>query len=283
MKVLDLFSGIGGFSLGLERAGMETVAFCEIEPYCRQVLAKHWPEVLIYEDIKQLTGARLRKDGITADLICGGFPCQDTSYAGKGAGLQGERSGLWWEMARVVRELAPRWVLVENVPGLLSRGFDNVLGTLASLGYDAEWYCIPACAIGANHQRDRVWIVAHTQEQPERTGLCAGCKIGIGRGRFGDCGGAGDVSDPRCPLFQDGAPGERNRRRRDVIWDTGKQDWWAVEPDVGRVAYGVSHRVDRLRALGNAVVPQVVEVIGRAIMEAEGLDRGSWDNGEDFD
>src|SRR3954469_20173895 len=134
MRVLDLFSGIGGFSLGLERAGMRTVAFCEIEPYCRAVLAKHWPHVPCYTDIRELTAARLAADGIGVDVICGGFPCQDISVAGKGAGLAGERSGLWFEYARLIGEIRPRYVVVENVAALLVRGMDDVLGSLATFG-----------------------------------------------------------------------------------------------------------------------------------------------------
>jgi len=161
MNVLDLFSGIGGFSLGLERAGMRTVAFCESDPYCRAVIAKHWPNVPIYDDVRTLTGERLRADRIAVDVICGGFPCQDISVAGKGAGIVGERSGLWSEFARIIGEVRPQYVIVENVAVLLGRGIERVLGNLAALGFDAEWHCIPASAVGAPHRRDRVWIVAH--------------------------------------------------------------------------------------------------------------------------
>src|SRR5512139_1947664 len=163
MRVLDLFSGIGGFSLGLERAGMRTVAFCEIEPFCRAVLRKHWPDIPIYEDVRSLTAERLAADGISVDVICGGFPCQDISVAGKGAGIEGGRSGLWSEYARIIGELRPRYVIVENVAALLGRGLDRVLGDLAEIGYDAEWHCIPASYVGAPHRRDRVWIVAYPQ------------------------------------------------------------------------------------------------------------------------
>lgn len=139
--LLDLFSGIGGFSLGLERAGFQTVAFCELDEWCRRLLAKHWPQVRIYTDVRELTAARLRADGIERiDAICGGFPCQDISLAGKGAGLDGERSGLWRELARLVGELRPRFVIVENVGALRGRGLAAVLGDLAALGYDAEWH-----------------------------------------------------------------------------------------------------------------------------------------------
>lgn len=176
LRVLDLFSGIGGFSLGLERSqrpdgsqGFETVAFCEIEDFPRRVLAKHWPEVPCYEDVTKLTGSILASDGITVDVITGGFPCQDISTAGKQAGIsEGTRSGLWSEIVRLIGELRPQYVIVENVANLLrgpneKRGgwFGRILGDLAECGYDAEWENIPAAAVGAPHRRERVWIVAH--------------------------------------------------------------------------------------------------------------------------
>jgi DNA (cytosine-5)-methyltransferase 1 len=236
MNVLDLFSGIGGFSLGLERAGMRTVAFCEIEPYCRAVLAKHWPNIPIFPDITKLNGADI---GAAVHVICGGFPCQDISVAGKGAGLKGERSGLWLEFARIIGEVRPRYVIVENVSALLSRGFRNVLGDLAALGYDAEWHCIPASAVGAPHRRDRVWIVAYP-DCSNRYGRERPLQMGWGQI-------AGEIADN----------GEFGRTQ------------WSIEPDVGRVAYGVPSRVDRLKGLGNAIVPQIAEIIGKAIVETE--------------
>jgi DNA (cytosine-5)-methyltransferase 1 len=162
LRVLSLFAGIGGFDLGLERTGgFKTVAFCEIDKKAQLVLARHWPGVPIYDDVRQVTKQSLAADGIHPDFICAGFPCQDISYAGKGAGLAGERSGLFYEVARLIGELEPAGVLLENVAALLARGLGDVLGTLASLGYDAEWHCIPASAVGAPHRRDRVWIVAY--------------------------------------------------------------------------------------------------------------------------
>ena len=245
MRVLDLFSGIGGFSLGLERAGMQTVAFCEIEPYPRAVLKKHWPNVPCYDDIKTLTADRLRADGIVSDVICGGFPCQDISVAGGGAGINKDtRSGLWSEYARLIGEIRPRYVIVENVAALLGRGLERVLGDLAQIGYDAEWHCIPASAVGAPHRRDRVWIVAHSQ------GI--GCNNGYDRKLFG--------SFARKINAFAGASGAVNKLE---AWG------WAHEPNVGRVAHGVPKRVDRLKCLGNAVVPQIPEIIGRAIMAME--------------
>lgn len=287
MRVLDLFSGIGGFSLGLERAGMRTVAFCEIEPFCRAVLAQHWPEVPIYDDVRTLSAATLQRDGIAVDVICGGFPCQDISLAGAGAGLAGERSGLWREYARLVGELRPRFVVVENVAALLGRGLATVLGDLAALGYDAEWHCIPAAAVGAPHRRDRLWIVAYAgSEQHEGRGtsisgalaaqlfgadLAHADKLARDEGRPRDADRSG-VQSYICNANVSGLA-IREGQSRDVnekFSPSVRADWWIVEPDVGRVANGVPARVDRLRGLGNAVVPQIPEIIGRAIMRASG-------------
>lgn len=327
MNVLDLFSGIGGFSLGLERAGMRTVAFCEIEPFCRRVLAKHWPGVPIYDDVRSLTVDRLRADGIAPDVICGGFPCQDISIAGKAAGIDGSRSGLWSEYARIVGELRPRYVIVENVAALLGRGLDRVLRDLAALGYDAEWHCIPACAVGAPHIRDRIWIVAYPRCS-ERGKVCsarqrlawAEClsqwKEGPGgpepggkdvaytyaglhagelvraadpseaRGSKGRHQGQGeaphrqrvrvepsagreDGADADCSRLPASGPESFGAHWRDTRRMPSSIHWWSSEPDVGRVANGVPSRVDRIGSLGNAVVPQIPEIIGRAILEHE--------------
>ena len=244
VQLLDLFSGIGGFSLGLERTGgFRTVAFCEIEPFCRRVLAKHWPGVPCYDDIRLLTAERLAADGIAVDAICGGFPCQDISHAGRGAGLNGDRSGLWFEYARLIGELRPRYVIVENVAALLVRGLERVLGSLAALGYDAEWEVVSAASVGAPHGRDRVWIVA--DDQQERI---------PGRGR-------------ETLSWLSGVPWRENGRRASDI--ASRSDLFAA--GLCRSRNDVSGLVDRLGALGNAVVPQIPELIGRAILAAEAL------------
>lgn len=245
MNVLDLFSGIGGFSLGLERAGMRTVAFCEVEPYCREVLKRHWPHVPCYPDVRELTADRLATDGITIDVICGGFPCQDISDAGLRAGINGKRSRLWVEFARLVGELRPRYAIVENVAALLNRGMGEVLGDLAAIGYDAEWHCIPAASVGADHVRYRVWIVAYPGQ------------------------GAGEILRFPQPVRVE-RESRRFPDRRAAVWKFPNLppscEPFESEPQLGRVANGVPRRVDRLGGLGNAVVPQIPEIIGRAIM-----------------
>lgn len=293
LRVLDLFSGIGGFSLGLERTGgFETVAFCEIEDYPRRVLAKHWPKVPCYHDVRDLTADTLARDGIAVDVICGGFPCQDISFAGKRAGLEGARSGLWSEYRRIVGELRPRFVIVENVPGLLNLGMGTVLGDLAALGYDAVWDCVPACAVGAPHRRDRVWIIAYPNGEPIREQSIG--ELGSKSQTFArddrppahtyrkgqhdgalnaEVGGASEfVADAdiyneheRCGSVQMGRE-RRPSKTEDNGHAAGTQ--WLAEPDVGRVANGVPARVDRLKGLGNAVVPQIPEIIGNAILRS---------------
>jgi DNA (cytosine-5)-methyltransferase 1 len=254
-KVLSLFAGIGGFDLGLERTGgFETVAFCEIDKKAQQVLRKHWPKVPIYDDVTSLTAERLDADGIAVDVICGGFPCQDISLAGRGAGIEGERSGLWGEYARLVREIRPRFVIVENVSALLGRGLDRVLMDLAASGYDAEWECLGAYHVGAPHIRDRLWIIAYPNgEQHESTSAA----IEWARSAGLSC------SDSRLRRHWM-ASGKVSAGRHGPVYGNG----WAAEPAVDRVAYGVPGRVDRLKQLGNAVVPQIPELIGRAILAA---------------
>ena len=296
LRVLDLFSGIGGFSLGLERTGgFETVAFCEIEPFPRRVLAKHWPGVPCYEDV---TSADFGSVG-PVELVTAGFPCQDISFAGAGAGLAGERSGLFWHIIRTVRMVGQPKLLLENVAGLLNRGLAEVLGALASIGYDAEWHCIPASAIGAPHRRDRIWIVAdpggeqhegcrpplggqiaaelsransdtasqrcletgqlrHEQPKERSAGLCE---------EMADAERGGQPGPGQLIFTSNPAPAGKGQAGHVVHGGIGNQ--WSTEPDVGRVAHGVPDRSHRLAALGNSVVPQIPELIGRAILEAE--------------
>ena len=224
LTVGSLFSGIGGFDLGLERAGMRVLWHCEQDEFCRRVLAEHWPDAHRYPDVRTLRGAQ----AAPVDVLCGGFPCQDVSAAGHRAGILGERSGLWAEFARLIRELRPRYVLVENVPGLLARGMGDVLGDLADSGYDAEWDGIPAAAIGAPHLRARLWLLAYPRGVREQ---------------------ADDTVFAGRPL-----------PRVHAAWD--------AEPALARVADGLPGRVD-ISALGNALVPQIAEWIGRCIIERE--------------
>jgi len=336
VNVLDLFAGIGGFTLGLERAGFETVAFCEIDPYAQKVLRKNWPEVPIYDDVRSITADRLAADGIRVDVITGGFPCQDISTAGRQAGIEGERSGLWSECARLLGEIRPRYAIFENVTNLLNgdRGdwFKRVLGDISEIGYDAEWHCIPASAIGAHHHRDRIWIIAYPNSDSESgrplnagevqsTSLLedASCiqrisrreEQGVlremqedgsvfnqscGRGkahrelladtnefRLEEHGhsqsehaiqGCKDVAYPSRKGLQgsekarnNGEDGEKPGNQLLTRLSGIQGRIWEAEPDVGRVANGVPARSHRLKCLGNAVVPQIPELIGRAIKD----------------
>jgi len=310
----ELFAGIGGFSLGLERAGMKCKWQVEIDPYATAVLSKHWPDVPRHDDVRTFPPTHTHTQDFSVDLICGGFPCQDISVAGKGAGLAGERSGLWNDFARIIRAVRPRWVVIENVPALTARGLGTVLGDLAEIGFDAEWHCIPASAVGAPHQRERIWIVAVWNSDSKRSDLqcvsdskdgreisqasrrqpprvsgaphVADAKSISGRPRFCQAGSQPDGHQP-CDSSGNVADATGSRQEGDrTAWDEesrqspstpvaanrsrdGNDGWWSVEPNLGRVAHGVPFRVDRLRCLGNAVVPQVVEVIGRAILDAE--------------
>lgn len=302
LKLLDLFSGIGGFSLGLERTGgFETVAFCEIEDYPRQVLARHWPEVPIYGDIRELSAARLRADGIRVDAICGGFPCQDISTAGEGAGIEGEKSGLWVEYARLIGELRPQVVFVENVAALLGRGLDRVLGDLAEIGYDAEWHCIPASACGAHHHRDRFWLIGYANNKGQSVGTLhdEASELSSNSVANTDSSSAqrGSLSsgvhsqhsnpDSGSGLHEILTYALRGRQSRSWLHEASfnsetDEAWkatefvngclapiWETEPGLGRVVNGVSGKMDRhrLKALGNAVVPQIPELLGHAYLE----------------
>jgi DNA (cytosine-5)-methyltransferase 1 len=274
MNVLDLFSGIGGFSLGLERAGFKTVAFCEVDKKCQAVLKKHWPDVPIFDDVSNLKGKDIEEK---IDVICGGFPCQDISLAGKGAGLEGKRSGLWSEFKRLIEEIKPKYAIIENVSALRSRGLDQVLREISEIGYDAEWHCITASSIGAPHRRDRIWIVAYPRDNTRRDSITGS----LGRDGEGELeervrtsettetSGSSETSETISYSNSEGLQGQRKITSRisEELQDTSYSRWWKTEPNVGRVAHGVSGRVDRLKQLGNAVVPQIPELIGRAICQ----------------
>lgn len=244
----SLFAGIGGLDLGLERVGMTCVWQVECDPYACRVLQKHWPDVRRHDDVCTFLGGTGGDiESWKCDLICGGFPCQDISFAGKGAGLVGQRSGLWYEFARIVGEIRPRYVLVENVTGLFVRGMDVVLGSLASLGYDAEWEVIPAASVGAPHLRERVFILAYPN--------------GIGFQAYSDenilCRTSAKIRDAGLPCH------------------VGGSSIWSQTRPIGARSMGVDNGIpsdlDRIKCLGNAVVPQVAEWIGNRIMEFESM------------
>lgn len=294
MNVLDLFSGIGGFSLGLERAGMKTAAFCEMDPFCQEVLAKHWPDIPIFDDVRGLDGKQFKG---TVELICGGYPCQPFSLAGRRTGAKDDRH-VWPEMFRLIQEIRPAWVLAENVAGHISLGLDSVLSDLENEGYTTETFLIPACAVDAKHQRNRLWIVAHAsgerrQQKPQspyghesqnegRSAQEMHKPSSDGKGHRN--GILANASRRRCSRKEERKIQQSRRTKAfgpgETISDAPNagleslREWtksppnWPVESGVCRVADGVPRRVDRLRSLGNAVVPPLVEVIGRAIIES---------------
>ena len=318
---LDLFSGIGGFSLGLElTGGFKTIAFCEIEKFPRKVLKKHWPHIKQYKDIKELTNEQLETDGIVPiDIITGGYPCQPFSVAGSQRGEKDKRH-LWPEMFRLVKECRPTWVIGENVSGHIKLGLDTVLENLESEGYTTRAFSISASSIGANHKRERVWIVGYSQHNGSFTSKKhrifketsnnnqerkneAGQLAGAGRSN-----GGADVEDTRRALRQgslfkgedakeiergyadqlerssassgngisntdsqrlQGFGTERELRESQEETPFGWKRWWELEPNVGRVAYGIPKRVDRLKGLGNSLVPTIPFIIGNSILETE--------------
>ena len=226
---LDLFSGIGGFALAAGWAGYRTVGFCEIEDYPRRILSKRFSGVPIHGDIRELNGSDFQ--GVT--LITGGYPCQPFSQAGKRQGAADDRH-IWPEMLRVVKQARPAWVLAENVAGHITLGLDEVLADLEGEGYAARAVVVPACAVSAPHRRDRVWIVAKSlaDTSPKRT-------QGLRPSRVGESPAHAGQKVPVCGYERIGS------------------SYWETEPAVGRVADGLPNRVDRLKALGNAIVPQV--------------------------
>ncbi len=299
MKFGSLFAGIGGIDLGLERAGMVCKWQVEIDDYCQKVLAKHWPDVERFNDVREVGKHNLK----AVDLIAGGFPCQPHSVTGKRKGAEDDRN-LWPEFIRIIRTLKPRYVLGENVPGIISTYLDTVLSDLEGEGYTCATFNLPACAFDAPHRRERIFIVAYTtnsnaggnnQGARERTRLDL-------EGNLLDQGGRNKgkhISDARDSHVSYSPPMLRTTIKRNeqdrILSDVqntkskglernvseileregeGRQNanitgsnWWSIEPDVGRVAHGVPSRVDRLRGLGNAVVPQVAKWIGRRIVE----------------
>ena len=272
MEVLDLFSGIGGFSLGLERAGMKTTAFCEIDPYCREVLKKHWPGILKFKDIEYLQP----KKG-DYDLICGGFPCQDISVAGKKEGIDGNRSGLWKEFYRIIKEVSPRWVIIENVANLRNLGLAQVIKDLWKIGYVGEWHIISARSIGACHLRERVWIIAYPDRNPilQQQGWSSRSsrEDTVQFGTIGEEGRA-QTSNANMPRLWRPFATEEEKQKWWAKTTACFRDWWEAEPSIGRVDDGLSggldkNRRERIKALGNSIVPQIAELIGKEIMKYE--------------
>jgi len=309
MKVLDLFSGIGGFSLGLEWAGMSTVAMCEKDPYCRKILAKHWPHLTIHEDIRNLDGNQYA-DSI--DVVCGGFPCQPFSVAGKQRGSDDDRH-LWPEMLRVIQESKPRWVIGENVLGFINMALDDVQADLEREHYTVRKFVLPAVAVDAKHRRDRVFVIAYAnspavwdiseRQAQRRDHLQAGRKTftphhGASQSLANTNGSrelqqerteqeirrwSGNSSQKDVAYSDDQRSQRRLCRRKDSqrqgelghIGCSGtthrqpRESLWLPEPNVGRVAHGVPNRVDRIKGLGNAVVPQLIQAIGELVLAAD--------------
>lgn len=297
MKVGSLFSGVGCGDLGLEWAGFEHAWFCEVNEYARQVLALRWPRAPLYEDILEVDFTKVEP----VDLLAGGFPCQDISTAGKGAGIKGERSGLWNEFARAIGEIRPSYALIENSPALTARGLDVVLSDLAALRYDAEWHCLPASTFGAPHLRNRIWIVAYSQrldrgrevlskkthrKDAERSpGGSSRSSGGSGKRDVANANSVRELQPERVEQKERGRPsnggqevfpntqrlqweqfwpfGRMGRSQQPVPWDG--RGWWEVEPGLGRVADGTPHRVDRLKGIGNGQVPYCTCYLGHLI------------------
>lgn len=279
MKVLDLFSGIGGFSLGFERAGMETIAFCEFDKHAQKVLRKHWPDVPIFEDVRDLDATQFRG---SVDVVCGGFPCQDLSHAGTKKGFDGERSSLYREMLRIISECRPRYAVFENVTGLLTgeqgRWFGQFLYDLASIGYDAEWHCISASELGAHHHRDRIWIVAYPTLSHSKGGSLS-VRIQKELAKSYSRSSGRRSSEVLADTLRRRQQGQRQSFQ--PFDSTAAKNWkaaraingcigkiWEAEPGVGRVVDGLwkASYGHRLKQLGNSVVPQIPEIIGRALM-----------------
>lgn len=239
MTVYETFCGIGGFSLGFKRAGFEIIGGCEIDPYARAVYEKNFG-IKPDGDIRSI-------ESIPADIICGGFPCQDISNANpNGKGLDGERSGLWWELARIIKNSSPRYVVLENVSALLSNGMGDILRFFSEVGYDVEWDCLRAKDFGASHLRDRLWIVAYSNSNRDFT------------------------EKRRRETTQKKISGV-DRSENSAIWELIRTSRWEVKPAVGGGAYGIPNRIHRIKCLGNAIVPQISQWIAERIKEIESL------------
>ncbi len=239
LNVLSLFAGIGGLELGLERAGMAVVGQVEIDPFCRRVLAKHWPDVPRHDDVRTASDWWRSEQRPRVDVVCGGFPCQPVSEAGARLAQEDAR-WLWPAMADVVAAIQPEWVIGENVPGLLTAGIEYVIADLDRLGYHSRVGTISACAVGATHTRERVFVLAHA--------VRVGCDQGSDQHRARRRGEAGAA------------------RGQGRVGSVERSDRRTTEPAVARMANGIPGSMDRIRALGNAVVPQVSEYIGRLIV-----------------
>jgi DNA (cytosine-5)-methyltransferase 1 len=282
LRELALFAGAGGGILGGKLLGWRTVCAVEWEPYPAAVLARRQDEGFlapfpIWDDVQTFDGKPWR--GLV-DVVSGGFPCQDISSAGKGAGITGERSGMWSHMARIIGEVRPRYAFVENSPVLTSRGLDVVLGDLAALGYDAEWGVLGAVHAGAPHNRERIWIVAHAIGNVADSDLCGRLHGqteeqpaigGIHAQRKPKPSGA-DVAHASVKGLQGASEGRKEnyiQRQGTELWGATSErgGWWKSEPNVGRVADGVAVRVDRLKAIGNGQVPQVAELAWHTLHE----------------
>jgi DNA (cytosine-5)-methyltransferase 1 len=278
IKLGSLFSGIGGFELGLERAipGLETIWQVEQEEFCQKVLQKNWPKAKIYNDVRTINKNNVEP----VDIICGGFPCQDISLAGKGEGLNGKRSGLWWEMHRIIGELRPRIAVMENVPALVTRGLPEVLGSLSEIGYDAEWTVISAKDFGAPHLRKRIFIVAYpNQERPGQAhhrGATQidnkGSKIFIGRSQNEEPSNSNQANSKKQSIDSRSLEKKSGSQCR-----SGKnsgiepRNYWTGFPTQSSICHrddGIPDRLARLRALGNAIVPQCSEWIGEQILNS---------------
>jgi DNA (cytosine-5)-methyltransferase 1 len=344
LNVGSLFSGIGGIELGFEKAGFETVWFIECERYAKEIIKKHWRNAIVYDDVTKVDWRTIQR----VDILTGGFPCQDISFAGKGVGISGSRSSLWKYYCESIRVLRPKYAFIENVSAIRGRGLNVVLGDLASLGYDAEWHCLPTSAVGAPHQRDRLFVIAYLPfPRDGRLSILSGRQAeknsdvdrksqiqnsdSNGLERVGRKTTKGCDTNQKHPFKSTGEnvsdtesageiaiqqQGQRNVaiESSKIISDSigvgseeesikgsypgsmgdsdmqrlqnGKQKsgssssferpgWWSTEPDLGRMADGIPFRVDRIRCLGNSVVPQIAEVFAQAIKEREEKTGGS--------